>query len=104
MLKDYSFKIIEKLDNTIFVIADDCFMQSSIMNDLWKEEIINHFTNIESNIITKYDLILLTRDDFKKYCSKISLSQHSWWLDDISRVIKTDSNGVCPQTSLLCNR
>ena len=44
MLKDYSFKIIEKLDNTIFVIADDCFMQSSIMNDLWKEEILNHFT------------------------------------------------------------
>lgn len=94
MLKDYSFKIIEKLDNTIFVIADNCFMQSLIMNDLWKEEILNHFTDIESNIITKYDLILFTRDDFKEYCSKISLSQHSWWLDDISRVTKIDSNGV----------
>ena len=59
MLKDYSFKIIEKLDNTIFVIADNCFMQSLIMNDLWKEEILNHFTDIESNIITKYEALLI---------------------------------------------
>ena len=94
MLKDYSFKIIEKLDNTIFVIADDCYIQTSIIDNSWKEEILNFFTDVENNFINEDDLILLTRDDFKKYSSKISISKYSWWLDDISRVTRTDVNGV----------
>ena len=94
MLKDYSFKIIEKQNDAIFVIANDCFIQTSIIDDSWKEDILNSFTNIERNFISENDLILLTRDDFKKYCSKISISEYSWWLDDISRVTKTDVNGV----------
>lgn len=93
-LRDYSFKIIEKQNDAIFVIANDCFIQTSIIDDSWKEDILNSFTNIERNFISEDDLILLTRDDFKKYCSKISISEYSWWLDDISRVTKTDVNGV----------
>lgn len=93
-LRDYSFKIIEKQSDSIFVIADDCFIQTSITNDSWKEDILNSFTNIESNFISEDDLILLTRDDFKKYSSKISIPEYSWWLDDISRVTRTDANGL----------
>ncbi len=94
MLKDYSFKIIEKQSDAIFVIADDCFIQTSIIDDSWKEDILYSFTNIERNFISDDDLILLTRDDYKKYSSKIPISEYSWWLDDVSRVTKTDSNGV----------
>ena len=94
MLKDFSFRVIEKQNGAVFVIADDCFIQTSIIDDSWKEDILYSFTNIERNFISENDLILLTRDDYKKYSSNFSISKYSWWLDDISRVTRTDANGV----------
>ena len=94
MLRDYSFRIIEKTSSSIYVIADDCFYSASIEDDLWKEKILSYFDDVEKNFIDEDDLILLTRNDFKKYVSYIPVSEYSWWLDDISRVTRTDVNGV----------
>ena len=94
LLKDYSFRIIEKTNSLIYVIADDCFYSSSIEDDLWKEKILSYFDDIEKDYIGEDNLILLTREDFKKYVSYIPVSEYSWWLNDISRVTRTDVNGV----------
>ena len=94
LLKDYSFRVIEKTYNLIYVIADECFYSTSIEDDTWKEEILNYFNDIEKDYLDKDNLILLTREDFKKYVSYIPVSEYSWWLNDISRVTRTDVNGV----------
>ncbi len=94
MLKNYSFKVIEKTNDSIYAIADICFFKQSIEDDSWKQKVLNCFNGIEKEIISENDLILLSREDYKNYVSHITVSNYSWWLDDISRVTRTDTNGI----------
>lgn len=88
----YNFKIIDKTGDMAYAISDECLFSTSI-DDAWKEKTLAYFNEHEKEFISSNDLILLTRNDYRDYKNMISISDKSWWLDDISSVTRTDNYG-----------